>query len=101
MVADINHCINIVSEQVPLLMAGPCLVLALQRDNAVIAFDSLLGTSYVKDSVYSKYGAQILRPKDSKQVSLFVIIRIHMFGMRDLELKRPCDRMDRAAGRIV
>ena len=29
--------------QVPLLTSGPCIVMALQRDNAVLVFDSIMG----------------------------------------------------------
>lgn len=29
--------------KVPMLLAGPSLVFALQRDNAVLSFDSILG----------------------------------------------------------
>ena len=34
---------NIKLFQVPLLTSGPCIVMALQRDNAVLAFDSIMG----------------------------------------------------------
>ena len=49
--------------QEPYLTSGPSLVLALQRDNGVIVFDALLGSSFDKDSLLNKYGTQILRPK--------------------------------------
>ncbi|KAK2148746.1 hypothetical protein LSH36_485g02057 [Paralvinella palmiformis] len=49
---------------VPELISGPSVVVAVQRDNAVMAFDSLLGSVYEKDSVFVKYGKHILQPKD-------------------------------------
>ncbi|XP_060589717.1 dynein axonemal assembly factor 8-like [Ruditapes philippinarum] len=63
-------------QQVPMLVTGPSLVLALQRDNAVLAFDTILRETYstessqgksVTDSVLHKYGRLILRPSDLKQ----------------------------------
>ncbi|XP_060073808.1 dynein axonemal assembly factor 8-like [Ylistrum balloti] len=54
-------------QQVPLLTSGPCIVLALERDNAVIAFDSLMGSSYGSDSLISQYGEDITRPSDLTQ----------------------------------
>ncbi|OWF38942.1 uncharacterized protein LOC110465662 [Mizuhopecten yessoensis] len=54
-------------QQVPLLTSGPCLVLALERDNAVVTFDSLLGSSYGSDSLLSQYGDDITRPSDQNQ----------------------------------
>ncbi|ESO90664.1 hypothetical protein LOTGIDRAFT_233665 [Lottia gigantea] len=47
-------------KQVPLLTMGPCLVLAVQRDNAVISFDTLLDSIH-GDSIMKKYGSLILR----------------------------------------
>ncbi|XP_033757946.1 uncharacterized protein LOC117340288 isoform X2 [Pecten maximus] len=54
-------------QQVPLLTSGPCLVLALERDNAVVAFDSQLGSCYGSDSVISQYGEDITRPSGLTQ----------------------------------
>ncbi|XP_013420923.1 uncharacterized protein LOC106181165 isoform X1 [Lingula anatina] len=54
---------------VPMLTSGPSLVLAVQRDNAVMAFDVLLGGPYTSESIYKKYGEFIMRPKDTSQVS--------------------------------
>ena len=55
--------------QEPYLTSGPSLVLAVQRDNGVIVFDALLGSSFDKDSLLNKYGSQILRPKNVASVS--------------------------------
>ncbi|KAK3592482.1 hypothetical protein CHS0354_014980 [Potamilus streckersoni] len=61
------HVIDAGSFQlVPLLLSGPSLVLALERENAVVAFDSILGGSTHSDSLLSKYGSQILQPPDVK-----------------------------------
>ncbi|KAJ8321417.1 hypothetical protein KUTeg_001030 [Tegillarca granosa] len=54
--------------QVPTLLSGPSIVLALQRDNAVISFDSYLGSNYGSESLIGKYGKNIIRPADLKQV---------------------------------
>ncbi|XP_053408690.1 dynein axonemal assembly factor 8-like isoform X2 [Mercenaria mercenaria] len=63
-------------QQVPMLVSSPCLVLALQRDNAVLAFDTILRETFstessqgksVTDSLLHKYGRLILRPSDLKQ----------------------------------
>ncbi|WAR05299.1 hypothetical protein MAR_020668 [Mya arenaria] len=65
-------------QQVPLLLSGPCIILALQRDNAVLAFDSILSQTFstescqgrsVTDTILHKYGRLILRPTDIKQAS--------------------------------
>ena len=53
-----------------MLTYGPSLVVAVQRDNAVMAFDSLLGGTFNASSLYSKHGTHIMRPKDRKQVSM-------------------------------
>ncbi|XP_053409165.1 uncharacterized protein LOC123560687 [Mercenaria mercenaria] len=64
-------------QQVPMLVSGPCLVLALQRDNAVLAFDTILRETFstessqgksVTDSLLQKYGRLILRLLDLKQM---------------------------------
>ncbi|CAH1795909.1 unnamed protein product [Owenia fusiformis] len=51
----------------PILTSGPSLVLAVQRDNAVVSFDSHLGATYQSDSVNAKYGQHLLRPKSVTQ----------------------------------
>lgn len=62
------HIINAGSyKQVPMLLAGPSLVFALQRDNAVLSFDSILGSDFGADSIIGKYGGGIFRPADIKQ----------------------------------
>lgn len=66
-----EHYLHIIEagsfQQVPLLTSGPCLVLALERDNAVVAFDSQFGSSYGCDSLISQYGEDITRPSDLTQ----------------------------------
>jgi nucleoside diphosphate kinase len=57
------------SQLLSCLTSGPSVVLALQRDSAVLAFDSYLGTSYDKLSILSRYGADILRPADIHMAS--------------------------------
>lgn len=61
---------------VPMLLSGPSIVLALERDNAVLAFDTILSETFstessqgrsVTDSLLHKYGRLILRPSDLKQ----------------------------------
>ncbi|XP_071094592.1 dynein axonemal assembly factor 8-like [Haliotis cracherodii] len=54
-------------KQVPRLTSGPTLVLALQRDNAVLAFDSALGGSLSSESILRKFGDYIHRPSSIKQ----------------------------------
>ncbi|XP_076109890.1 dynein axonemal assembly factor 8-like isoform X2 [Mytilus galloprovincialis] len=54
-------------KQVPLLISGPCIVLGLQRDNAILAFDSIMGSDYGAESLIGKYGEMIFRPADTKQ----------------------------------
>ncbi|XP_052272728.1 dynein axonemal assembly factor 8-like isoform X2 [Dreissena polymorpha] len=65
-------------QQVPFLVSGPSIVLAVQRDNAVLAFDTILRETFstetnqgrsVTDSILHKYGRFILRPNDIKQAS--------------------------------
>ncbi|KAL3885198.1 hypothetical protein ACJMK2_025289 [Sinanodonta woodiana] len=61
------HVIDAGSFQlVPLLLSGPSVVLALERENAVVAFNSILGGTTHSDSLLSKYGSQILQPPDVK-----------------------------------
>ncbi|KAK7106063.1 dynein axonemal assembly factor 8-like [Littorina saxatilis] len=56
-------------EAVSQLTCGPSLVLALERDNAVVAFESTLGTSEEAQTVISAYGKDLRRPADLKQAS--------------------------------
>ena len=39
------HCVLLCLLQVPQLTSGPSIVVALQRDNAIVLFDALLGRS--------------------------------------------------------
>ena len=39
------HCVHLCLLQVPQLTSGPSIVVALQRDNAIVLFDALLGRS--------------------------------------------------------
>lgn len=59
--------------QVPTLLSGPSIVLALQRDNAVISFDSYLGSNYGSESLIGKYGKNIIRPADLKQAQKMLL----------------------------
>lgn len=65
-------------QMVPLLVSGTSIVLALERDNAVVAFDTILNETFstessqgktVTDSLLHKYGKLILRPPDIKQAN--------------------------------
>ncbi|KAK3107616.1 hypothetical protein FSP39_018349 [Pinctada imbricata] len=66
------HIVNAGSfRDVPLLTSGPCIVLALQRDNAVLAFESIMGSDYGSESLIGRYGALIGRPADIQEVFNF------------------------------
>ncbi|XP_071807042.1 dynein axonemal assembly factor 8-like [Asterias amurensis] len=54
---------------VKILCHGPSIAVAVQRDNAVSCFDALLGSCFDKESVISKYGEHILRPKEPKEAA--------------------------------
>ncbi|XP_002738289.2 dynein axonemal assembly factor 8-like [Saccoglossus kowalevskii] len=54
------------------LCQGACIVMAVQRDNAITCFDSLLDSPYQGDSLLKKYGKLIIRPKDSIQATKFL-----------------------------
>ncbi|KAK3752174.1 hypothetical protein RRG08_059735 [Elysia crispata] len=56
-------------QQVGFLCSGPCLVLAAQRDNAVLAFDTILNQSSESLRLMKEHGDFILRPGTTKQVS--------------------------------
>jgi len=49
-------------QKLELLCGGPCLAVAFHRDNAVICFEQLLGSTYDKMSLFTKYSNLILRP---------------------------------------
>ncbi|XP_064651155.1 dynein axonemal assembly factor 8-like [Lineus longissimus] len=57
----------------PKLLSGPSIVLALQRDNAVLAFDSFLGSEFQLDSLLVRYGEHVMRLKDTKQVERLLL----------------------------
>ncbi|XP_046582634.1 dynein axonemal assembly factor 8-like [Haliotis rubra] len=69
--AQAEHFLHLVDagsfRQVPSLTSGPTLVLALQRDNAVFAFDSALGGTLSSESILRKFGDYIHRPSSIKQ----------------------------------
>ncbi|XP_050417554.1 dynein axonemal assembly factor 8 [Patella vulgata] len=54
-------------KQVPVLLMGPCIVLAIQRDNAVVAFNSIFESTVSGDTLLKKYGQFILRSSTVKQ----------------------------------
>nr|KAG5693907.1 hypothetical protein BaRGS_014348 [Batillaria attramentaria] len=62
------HILNAGSfEMVSQLTSSPCLVVALQRDNAVIAFENTVGGSMDAQTILNTHGKDLLRPADLKQ----------------------------------
>ncbi|KAL8596211.1 hypothetical protein ACOMHN_021251 [Nucella lapillus] len=54
-------------ETVSQMTSAPCLVLALERDNAVLAFQNTLGSGSEAQAVLTKYRKDIYRPTDIRQ----------------------------------
>ncbi|XP_033096737.1 uncharacterized protein LOC117101002 isoform X3 [Anneissia japonica] len=59
-VVDLFKCSR--DKLVPVLTKGPSLVLALQRDNAVTCWETILKSSVASSEIITKYAEQILRP---------------------------------------
>ncbi|XP_067089795.1 dynein axonemal assembly factor 8 [Osmerus mordax] len=65
--AQRQHISKTLGGKTPHLPEGPCLVVALQRDNVVTCFDSLLERSYRERSDLEKVGKGIIYPCTEKE----------------------------------
>ncbi|KAH9504288.1 hypothetical protein Btru_064554 [Bulinus truncatus] len=61
-------------EQIAKLCSGPCLVVALERDNAVLAFDSLLTQTSDGIRLMKEFGDHLIRPTSIKQAETFTAV---------------------------